>query len=321
MASSATASSLHHPFRRPPPISASDPRNLKTNHHHHHHSVSRRSLLLLSAASSSPPLLLLPPPSAASEPETHSPPPPPSPAVTDRFYLDFSVCPTYFRSDRPIGGSDPSACPDPEPLGRVVVGLYGKLLPKTVANFKAMCSSGRESRCASYRGSLVHKVLPGQYFSAGRQGRGGEGRPMRPDLQRNTETVDPKSFALRHDRPGTLSLCLSENDDDEAVKMDPDYRNVEFLITTGPAPCPQLDNANIVFGTVLEGMDVVTTIAAIPTYKPAERIRQFNDFAEFLGDERAQIARATWNRPLKTVYISGCGELKVAKPLLSPSLP
>ncbi|KAK1317866.1 Peptidyl-prolyl cis-trans isomerase CYP20-1 [Acorus calamus] len=248
--SAASAYSLHHPFRRPPPISASDPRNLKTTHHHH--SVSRRRLLLLStAASSSAPLLLLPPPSAASEAETPSPPPPPSPAVTDRFYLDFSVCPTYFRSDRPIGGSDPSACPDPEPLGRVVLGLYGKLLPKTVANFKAMCSSGRESRCASYRGSLVHKVLPGQYFSAGRQGRGGEGRPMRPDLQRNTETVDPKSFALRHDRPGTLSLCLSENDDDEAVKMDPDYRNVEFLITTGPAPSPQLDNANIVFGTVL----------------------------------------------------------------------
>lgn len=72
----------------------------------------------------------------------------------------------------------------------------------------------------------------------------------------------------------------------------------------------------------LTGLDVVTAIASIPTYRPAERIRQLNDLAGFFGDERAQNARATWNRPLKTVYISDCGELKVTKPSLSPpSLP
>lgn len=69
------------------------------------------------------------------------------------------------------------------------------------------------------------------------------------------------------------------------------------------------------------GLDVVTSIATIPTYKPAERIKQYNDFAEFLGDGRAKTARAIWNKPLKTVYISDCGELKVANPTLSPSLP
>lgn len=142
------------------------------------------------------------------------------------------------------------------------------------------------------------------------------------DLARNTETVDSRAFALRHSKAGVVSLCLSENDDDDEIKLNPDYRNVEFLITTGPGPCPQLDNRNIVFGSVLEGLDVVTAIASIPTYKPAERIRQLNDLAEFLGDDRAPIARATWNKPLKTVYISDCGELKVTKPSLSPpSLP
>lgn len=72
---------------------------------------------------------------------------------------------------------------------------------------------------------------------------------------------------------------------------------------------------------LVSGMDVVTAIATIPTYKPAERIRLFNDFAEFIGDERAQVARTMWNKPLKTVYISDCGELKVAKPSLTPTLP
>lgn len=71
----------------------------------------------------------------------------------------------------------------------------------------------------------------------------------------------------------------------------------------------------------VSGLDVVAAISSTPTYKPSERIKQFNDLAEFFGDERAQNARTIWNRPLKTVYISDCGELKVAKPSLPPTLP
>ncbi|KAF3325870.1 peptidyl-prolyl cis-trans isomerase CYP28 [Carex littledalei] len=231
--------------------------------------------------------------------------------------MDFSLCASYLRSDRPLGASDLSICPDAEPLGRVVFGLYGRSVPITVSNFRTICAS------ASYRGSLVHKLLPGQFFVAGKQGLRrdkGEVRPP-PGLVRNVETVNPKAFELKHVRPGTLSLCLGQNDDDDEVKLDPEYHNMEFLVTTGPGPCPQLDNENIVFGTVLEGMDVVTAIASTPTYQPDEKIRQFNDFAAFIGDERAQVARSTWNRPLKTVYISNCGELKVTKPSLTPTLP
>jgi len=62
---------------------------------------------------------------------------------------------------------------------------------------------------------------------------------------------------------------------------------------------------------LIAGLDVITAIASIPTYQPSERIRQFNDLAEIFGDGRA----------LTTVYISDCGELKVTKPSLTPSLP
>ena len=68
-------------------------------------------------------------------------------------------------------------------------------------------------------------------------------------------------------------------------------------------------------------MDVVTAIALIPTYKPGERIRQYNSLAQLLGDERAKTARAIWDRPLKTIYISDCGEFQVSKSSLTPSLP
>lgn len=265
--------------------------------------LTRRSLLLSSASLT----LLNPPPSSAASP------PQPDTTITDRVFMDFSLCPTFFRwsSEQPV------LCPDPVPLGRLVLGLYGHHVPITVANFKAMVTS------AAYKGTTVHKLFPGQYFLAGHQGdKPGDVRRPTGLIARNTETVDPKAFELTHSRPGLLSLSLSENDDDDEIKLDPDYRNVEFSITTGPGPCPQLDYKNIVFGSVLEGLDVVTAIAAIPTYRPSERIQQFNDFAEFIGDDRAMQARALWNKPLKTVYISDCGELKVAKPSLSPpSLP
>ncbi|XP_038710410.1 peptidyl-prolyl cis-trans isomerase CYP28, chloroplastic [Tripterygium wilfordii] len=266
-------------------------------------SITRRSLLLSTALSPLPAITSSPPLDTK---------------ITDRVFMDFSICPNYSRSDRTVSDSLPSICADTTPLGRVVIGLYGHLVPLTVSNFKTMCTSS----LPSYKNTLIHKIFPGQFFLAGRQGIKEKGELHPPlDLARNTESVDSRAFLLRHSRPGVVSLCLSENDDDDDVKLDPDYRNVEFLITTGPGPCPQLDNKNIVFGTVLEGLDVVREIASIPTYKPSERIRQFNDLAEFLGDERAQNARALWNKPLKAVYISDCGELKVTNPSLSPSLP
>uniref|UniRef100_A0A6N2MQP5 PPIase cyclophilin-type domain-containing protein n=1 Tax=Salix viminalis TaxID=40686 RepID=A0A6N2MQP5_SALVM len=428
------------------PLTPQSPPPLLPHHHHHHHhhipsllsstAITRRSFLLSTSLS------------------TLSPPRPNlDTTITDRVFLDFSICSNYLRPDRTLSDNFSTLCADSVPLGRLVLGLYGHLVPLTVSNFKTMCTS------YSYKNTLVHKIFPGQFFLAGRQGRREKGEVKVPqDLTRNIESVDSKAFELTHSRPGILSLCLSENDDEDDIKLDPEYRNVEFLITTGPGPCPQLDSKNIVFGVVLEvcmevlwefrGMgssncgsddseavgansvldcgeisgedglpfpppppqipglpsvpslpqaprlpptptppqipgtlvnviqcytsvanvpgcvveikmklcaliplfpsllkdgcgpsrgeptaaratskgsagrlDVVTSIASIPTYKPSDRIRQFNDLAEFLGDERAQNARTIWNKPLKTVYISDCGELKVAKPSLTPSLP
>ncbi|XP_043701653.1 peptidyl-prolyl cis-trans isomerase CYP28, chloroplastic [Telopea speciosissima] len=318
MGSSATPLlSYYHHRHRPLAHLSSQPRHPNSTPAIH---FNRRSIIFLSTFLPLPSPLAIAADENVVDPQPPQPPrpPPPDTTITDRFFMDFSICPNYFRSDRTFG-DELSACQDSELLGRVVFGLYGKHVPLTVSNFKAMCTGSSGS---SYKGTLVQKIFPGEFLIAGRQGRKDKGEVRPPlDLARNTETVDPRSFLLTHSRAGVLSLCLSENDDDEQIKLDPNYRNAEFLVTTGPGPCPQLDNRNIVFGAVLEGLDVVTAIASIPTYKPGERIRQFNDFAELLGDERAQVARTIWNKPLKTVYISDCGELKVAKPSLTPSLP
>ncbi|CAA0813465.1 Peptidyl-prolyl cis-trans isomerase CYP28-chloroplastic [Striga hermonthica] len=292
--------------------SAAAPPVVPPPHHRLRLPLNRRSLLFLSSS------LPLTGPLISSSAAGAAVPLQPDTTVTDRVFLEFSFCPSYFLS-RTLGENDLSLCPDAEPLGRLVLGLYGNLVPITVSNFKAMCSGASGS---TYKGTLVQKIFPGQFFVAGRQGRRDKGEVRPPaELVRNTETVDSRAFLLEHSRAGVVSLCLSENDDDDDLKLNSNYHNVEFLITTGPGPCPQLDSKNIVFGSVLEGLDVVTTIASIPTFKPGEQVRQYNDFAEFIGDGRAKTARAIWNRPLKTLYISDCGILKVAKPTLSPTLP
>lgn len=151
--------------------------------------------------------------------------------ITDKVYLDLSICPSASRSDRTLGNTS-QLCTVGEPLGRIVIGLYGRLVPQTVQNFKAMITGAVGT---SYAGTIFHRVLAGQYIQGGRQGSKEKGEVSAPlyKLESNTETVSAKSYKLSHTRPGTVSLALADNDDDEDLKLDVDYRNVQFLITTG----------------------------------------------------------------------------------------
>ena len=59
--------------------------------------------------------------------------------------------------------------------------------------------------------------------------------------QGNRDTLESSAFGLRHYRAGTVSLALSENDDDPAIQQRPGYTTTSVLITTGPGPVPRLD--------------------------------------------------------------------------------
>ena len=54
-----------------------------------------------------------------------------------------------------------------------------------------------------------------------------------------------------------MSLALGANDDNAEIKAQREFRNTEFLITTGPGPVPSLDGQNIVFGRCACGLGEV----------------------------------------------------------------
>ena len=83
-----------------------------------------------------------------------------------------------------------------------------------------------------------------------------------------------------------------------------------FRITTGPGPVPALDGQNIVIGRVVSGMDVIASLARVPTYSPLPSARTWNDLAARLGDTRAATARGAWSKPRQAVVITACGTLQ-----------
>jgi peptidylprolyl isomerase len=132
-----------------------------------------------------------------------------------------------------------------KPAGRLVMELYSDIVPKTAENFRALCTGekgiGKEGHPLHYKGCKFHRIIPGFMCQGGdfTRGNGTGGESI------YGEKFQDENFQEKHTQAGILSMA----------NAGPNTNGSQFFVTV--AKTDWLDGKHVVFGRVIEGLDVV----------------------------------------------------------------
>ena len=150
-----------------------------------------------------------------------------------------------------------------KPAGRIVFELFNDKTPKTCENFRVLCTG---EKGFGYKGCPFHRIIPQFMIQGGdftnKNGTGGRSI--------YGERFPDENFKVQFEGPGELAMA----------NAGPNTNGSQFFITT--IRCDWLTGKHVVFGKVIEGMDVVKNMEAC-------------------GSETGQ--------PTTTVFITNCGQL------------
>jgi peptidyl-prolyl cis-trans isomerase B (cyclophilin B) len=155
-------------------------------------------------------------------------------AVTKRAYLDVQI------GDGASGMSQ----------GRIVIGLYGEVLPKAAENFAKLAESN------SYADTLFYRVISDRSIQGGAIGDPVKGRSGKSAFD-GGEPFVPDSFNIQHTKAGLVS----------AVRTADGKADSRFFVQTSDDG-GWADDRYAAFGIVEEGMDLVLKIEKLDVQPP-----------------------------------------------------